>query len=300
MIRATGSRARSQRFVWLMAAPLLVLVGCATRPVIPQAPKPPAAAVREQLGRIAVVARSGAPAIRMQVPVSRKNAAKDAAMHVGLAPLVVSAMSGAGVLAPPVLLGSAVWAPVGLTLGGAYGAAVGESEDRIVAATGQLNEAADASRFGLLLRGALITAIAPHADAVPGASGFAYTALASDGVDTVLEVEIIELALAGNTGFNSALNLQVDVLVRLVATGDGSEVWSDHLLYRSPERRTFAKWAGPPAGASPLRAEFDHAARSIGEEIVTQIFTRAAPGDTKTAVALARRGVVRVPPLSMH
>ena len=278
-------------------------------PLVP-APAPPAA-VRAQFGRIAVVARSDTAVFRLQTPTSKTKAAKDAALGAGGGPLMFSAMSGA-ILVPPVALGALAWAPVGASLGGAYGAAAGESAGKIADATIKLHEAANLPRFEQSLRDTLAAAIPPHPATPPAASGPddspgvgqpASTPPSGDGVGTVLEVTISAPALAWTDsynqplGINPALEFRVDVQVRLVATSDNRELWSDRLLYRGQERRTFVGWAGPPAGVAPLRAELAHAAGIIGEEIAAQIFTRTAPGDAAAAAALAQRGLFRpLPP----
>ena len=98
--------------------------------------------------------------------------------------------------------------------------------------------------------------------------------LASQGIDTALEIQILNSGLRGNGGVNPSLALSVDVRASLVRVRDGRELASVPLKYQSKKQR-FTGWAANDARL--LREEIVRCNQTVAEEIVKQIFLERPP-----------------------
>ena len=97
--------------------------------------------------------------------------------------------------------------------------------------------------------------------------------LAGQGIDTVLELQLIHPGLKGTGKINPPLALSVDVRARLLEAGSGRELWHCTAQYRSAKRK-FTEWA---AGEAQLfRRELDLCFGSLAEQVVHQLFNGPA------------------------
>jgi hypothetical protein len=101
----------------------------------------------------------------------------------------------------------------------------------------------------------------------PGQTAADY--LAAQGVDTILELQLIHPGLKGTGKINPSLALCVDVRARLRAGGNGRELWQGTAQYRSAKHK-FARWGADKAQL--FQRELDCCFASIAEQIVDQLF----------------------------
>jgi hypothetical protein len=95
--------------------------------------------------------------------------------------------------------------------------------------------------------------------------------LTGQGVDTVLEIQLIHPGLVGNGGVNPQLRVEVAGRARLVSLRDGRELASAPLRYRG-EGRTFTAWAADDAKA--FRAEVERCNESLAAQSVAALLPR--------------------------
>jgi len=98
--------------------------------------------------------------------------------------------------------------------------------------------------------------------------------LASQGIDTALEIQILNSGLKGKGGVNPSLALSFDVRASLVRVRDGRELASVPLKFQSKKHK-FTGWAANDARL--LREEIQRCNQTVAEEIVRQIFLERAP-----------------------
>ena len=97
-----------------------------------------------------------------------------------------------------------------------------------------------------------------------------YRSLVQDGVRSVLEITVVELALRGQTAeIDPNLSLAMTVKTRLVRTDDEAEVYRNSLTYSGDKGRTLAEWLGD---MGRLKAEVDRASAIVAEKIVEEVF----------------------------
>jgi len=93
--------------------------------------------------------------------------------------------------------------------------------------------------------------------------------LAAQGMDTVLEIQLIHPRLTGQATVNPALAVVVEGGARLVSVRDGTELASIPLRYHGPARK-FTAWAGNDAHA--FRAEIEHCGDDLAAQCVASFF----------------------------
>src|SRR6185369_13195752 len=99
--------------------------------------------------------------------------------------------------------------------------------------------------------------------------------LASQGIDTVLEIQILHPGLRGNGGVNPSLALCTEVRASLVRVRDGRELTSVPLKYQSKKHK-FTDWGAN--GARLFREEIERCNQTVAEEIATEISGKPLPG----------------------
>ena len=109
--------------------------------------------------------------------------------------------------------------------------------------------------------------------------------LTSQGVDTVLEIQLIHPGLKGSGKINPPLALCVEVRARLLEAGSGRELWQCAAQYRSAKHK-FTKWADEEARL--FRRELDRCFDSLAEQIAGQLF-RSPAGDAGHLLAKTAR-----------
>ncbi len=121
----------------------------------------------------------------------------------------------------------------------------------------------------------------------PPSEGGSYQPLASQGIDTVLEIGVQRIALQssrGSTagslwslsaaGLNPSLRLVVTARTRVVKVADGAELYL-HTGEHQGSELTFTKWAANNAQA--FREGQDQLMQNLAAEIVAQVFGAAVP-----------------------
>jgi hypothetical protein len=98
--------------------------------------------------------------------------------------------------------------------------------------------------------------------------------LASQGIDTLLEIQLLYPALNGEGTMNPPMVFSTEVRVRLMRVRDGDDLYSFSMKYRSSERK-FTDWAAN--NARGLHDELDQFSQVAAATIVHQLSLRALP-----------------------
>ncbi len=101
------------------------------------------------------------------------------------------------------------------------------------------------------------------------------SALASQGVHSVLEIRVAEVSFELKTGFNPDIAFSPQVVATLRSVADGSVLYSRYFEYRG-EQRKFTTWAADDARA--FRTEVGLASREFARAILEQLMTPAPDG----------------------
>ena len=265
--------------------------GCQTARVLP----PPSAEFRERLGKIAVVALTNAPQIRLQTPDSRADILAEKDTNELVTPRTVGRKLGGSTGGPEALVvGSVALATPILVMGGAplwqelrrgYGLVVADNASAVARASAVLKHAVSGLSFDQQLAERVRQALT---DRAPAAS----TSSAAHDADTVLELMVYEPNLSGSESINPGLQLSLGLRVRLLDRHTRGQLYYDYLDYRGP-RHTFVRWAADDARL--FREELDRCLAHLSSEIAAQLFTRA-PTEIPSRTALASLGLERRPP----
>lgn len=273
------------------AATSLILCGCATTPVL----RPPSAKLRDNLGRVAVVAQSNAARIRYQVPDSKADVAAERQRFELVTPRMVVAQTGpAHSQADALVIGSLAIATPMIVMAGAplaqemrraYGLLVADSAPAVAAARTAMDAATAPLRFDEKLRARLVAELQRQSP---------QTTLAASPrhADTILELMVYEPNVSGREGINPGLQLSLGLRVRLVDARSGRELYYDYLDYRSP-KRTLVTWAADDARL--FHAEIERSLARLSGEIVAQLLTRPSTEIAQRG-ELAALGIERRPP----
>ena len=100
-----------------------------------------------------------------------------------------------------------------------------------------------------------------------------YRSLATEGIDTVLELGVSAIELSGPWGVHPRGALLMTVRVRLVRVADGTELYTRDFEYAGGTN-PFTDLADNP---QPLREELQLAYQSLAKEIVGELFSRFTP-----------------------
>jgi len=248
--------------------------------------QPPSDEVRAQFNTIGLPAARFLPEANLKAPTSGKGwgAAKGAGYGVaaGAGPGLAIASSvrgchggreiGALVCGTVLLFGLGVAAAGGTVgaLGGAvYGAVTAEPASRISAAESELKSAVVDLNVQETLRDHVLRTGRDRSslnfvaldDRGPTAVGepIDYRALASEGVDTVVEVSVPRIRLAGKAGINPPVALFMTARARVIRTADGAELYAETFEYGGGSTYKFLEWAA--AGGLAFRQEMDRGTR---------------------------------------
>ncbi len=275
----------------LAVATALSFSGCTTTPVL----RPPTDKLRDNLGRVAVVALTNSPRIRYQVPDSKADVAAESQSFELVTPRMVVAKTGpAYSQADALVIGSLAIATPLLVMGGAplaqeirraYGLAAADSAAAVAAARVTMDAAVAPVRFEQELRERVSSELKQKT---------ALTTLAPSPrtADTLLELMVYEPSVSGREGINPGLRLSLGLRVRLIDARSGRELYYDYLDYRGP-KHTLVTWAAHDARL--FREEIDRCLAHLSSEVVAQLFTRPNT-DVAERHALAVAGIERRPP----
>lgn len=261
----------------MLTVTLALQSGCATLP------QPPAADVRSELGRVAVVVVPGNTRSEFQAFAKGRLEGTAKGAGGGAATGILMGLGQGGEAGPymggAVLIAAAIGTLVGAVVGGIAGErasipkAVAERVDAdIQQALAQMELAAGVAR-------------AVSAAAVEAPEGIAYGViyegdavanprdLAARGYTTALEVRVEEAGFRAGGGENPRALFYMNAAVRLLNTGDGSERYRRSFQYVSVAR-PFSAWFADHAEL--LAAEFERAKANLGRRVVEEMFVVTA------------------------
>src|SRR2546421_7046786 len=285
-------------------ATMLVLVvalgigpwGCAH--TMPRTPQPPPDDVRSELGTIGVAAASVAPPAQLMAPTRGKaaGALKGAGggFVTGAKPgLYLAAAAGGGCVgggggqgaaalcALVIMTGlgaAAAGGTVGALGGTVYGLVTADSASTIAAAEDALTRAVADVDVQRSLREHVLRAVGEHGSltfvdleertAADGAPAD-HRRWKHDGIDTVLEVTMSPLRLAGGGGVKPSVGVWMMAQARLIRTADGVEVYAQTFEYGGAADRTVTGWAADEAA---FRQELDAGTRRLAADIARVLF----------------------------
>ena len=240
-------------------------------------PPPPGEDIRLGLAKVALASGRFPPKFAI-VDGPAKGAGQGAARG---ALLGAAYTIGGGSLAGPIgLVASTFLAPVGAVGGGIIGGVTAESAAKVeerVAAVGR-NLSGLKIQDDLLHRVAatgreqtpgIFTVLEERGPRTPDERA-EYRSLVADGLQTVLEISVVELALRGRAAeIDPGLTLAMTVRTRLVRTADDAELYKHAVTYSGGRGRTLAEWLDD---AELLQAELDRATGIVAEKIVDEVF----------------------------
>ena len=283
-------------------ATMLVLVvalgigpwGCAHTK--PRAAQPPSDDVRSEFGTIGVAPASGAPPAPLMAPTRGKaaGALKGAGggFVTGAKPgLYLAAAAGSGCVgggreaatlcALVIMTGlgaAAAGGTVGALGGTVYGLVTADSASTIAAAESALTRAVADVDVQRSLRDHVLREVGERspltfvdleertaADGVPAD----HRRWKHDGIDTVLEVTMSPLRLAGGGGVKPSVGVSMMAQARLIRTADGVEVYAQTFEYGGAADRTVTGWAADEAA---FRQELDAGTRRLAADIARVLF----------------------------
>jgi len=266
---------------------LVASAGCAAKTapsVIPER-------VRSELGAVAVIAPPAPPGSSLSYPVPSR---AGAALTGASAALGVGAVAGAacfgtlGLVWPACLI--AIWTPVMVVTGVVEGASKGVPLADLRASAAALKDAVGEPDLGR--RFAERVATEAQRRVGEGRVRFAADAMSdvvsprpdTDGVDTVLEVRLEQLALERTAGSTSSsygpsfsverlidapLALTVKAHARVLRAADGTTLYERTFTQRAGSQK-FTEWGREDA--AEFRRERDRALEAVAEEIASHIF----------------------------
>jgi hypothetical protein len=168
----------------------------------------------------------------------------------------------------------------GVVVGSVAGAVTAEAAEHVKKAEAELQNAVTTLRVQETVRDRVFQVTGPHTlhpiifmreqDPTALEQEVYYRVLASKGMDTILEINVLTLALAGRWEINPPLAVFMRVHTRLIRTVDATVLYDSTLEYHGATRRKFTEWA--LYNAQPFREELDHASESLAEKIVEEVF----------------------------
>lgn len=254
----------------LLALVLLSIFGCASTPSFEPVTRFPDEVERYQIGQIAVACNEESPPISFEPVVSGKG--EGAAKGAGAATLSLwNNCPGDGFAA----LICIALTPIAAVGGSVYGGIAAPSQkdvtvskERIAKALAEIDV-----QGGLRLQTLqMVEARWPYPviahtppEGVASAGIVDYQKLASEGIDTVLEVTATRFKTEDSGGVNPLIDIILQADAKLLATASGEVIYQGTHLYRSNAYQ-YEQWA--QNDASLLRDTFLQAYQGIAENIV--------------------------------
>lgn len=273
----------SQRFTALLIAGVLALQsGCVTFPRKPVAPGTQYQAI---LGKVAIVAPSQAPEIKLEGLVRSKGegALKGAGKTFGACADMATNGSCSGAICGAAYI---LWfgaCGVGVVASSVIGAVATPGSDEVRTAETALSSKTiqEALREQVVdaasVNGASLVSVTPES-AQAAAQQRDYRTLAAAGVDTVLEVNLVKVgtvsvtsegAETGNDGFNPPLFLSMTAHIRLIRTSDNAELFATDYVYLG-EKLKLSEWSANQA--EPLLHALEVGYKTLGSHIYDNVF----------------------------
>lgn len=250
---------------------------------LPQLPQPPSNELRAHLGTIGVVSVQFAPEVKMLTPAKgwASGAAKGAVQTEGKLMNATSAGRELGAICCVVLT------PFALCGGALSGAAKAPSAAEVKETQEKLNkdvptniEIQEKMRAELLqvAREETHYAFVVLEDRGPVAPNekLNYRSLEGHGIDTVLEIGVLNFGLKGDwTEINPPLTFFMTLRTRLITIAGGEVVYAATLKYQSLTNHKFDVWAANDGQL--LKDEFSPCYSTLAEKIVEEVFLLYLP-----------------------
>jgi hypothetical protein len=252
----------------LLALLALLQLGCAAK-----APRLLSSQDRDGLGTVGVTAARYPPQARIKGPGQTGGVAGIAVGGVGAAAATIAAC-----LPNPLALITCPSLVLTMTaLGASAGGVIGHQINARV--SGSKIEAAgpdglDDPRMQKVLRDRVIEQVGARRPSVaiddPAPSGPAdkpdYSVLAARGIDTVVEIALLELATEGRPA--QGLSLALSSRIRVIRVASGAVIGEETFRYRS-EGHPYEKWTDPESGV--FRTTLERGYRSIADHVAEEL-----------------------------
>lgn len=267
----------------IMTLLLLLPGGCAVH----QAPQPMDSqeidTLKTRLGLIGVTGARYLPRVEVQTPSKgAKEGATDGAKVGAPTPIVISfeAMQGCGdpycLLLP--FAGLAL-APVGAVVGGVGGAITADSAEKINDHEVRIKDALAKLRIQENMRDQFLSRLAElrmfpftiRHEAGPATEGEKpdYRQFKSSGINSVNEIDVKKLTLAGRGKVRPDLYVQLEVQVRLISTADNTEIYCKVFTCSSKDDK-FEAWAAQDA--KKFREEIEACYNDVADWSVNDMY----------------------------
>lgn len=272
-----------QRFTALLITGVLALQsGCVTFPLKPVAP---GTQYQATLCKVAIVAPSHAPEIKLEGLARSKGegALQGAGKAFGAcADMAVNGSCSGTICGAAYILWFGVCG-VGVVASSVIGAVATPGSDEVHTAEAALSAKTiqEALREQVVdaasVNGASLVSVFPES-AQAAAQQRDYRTLAAAGVDTVLEVNLVKVgtvsvnsegAETGNDGFNPPLFLSMTAHIRLIRTSDNAELFATDYVYLG-EKLKLSEWSANQA--EPLLHALEVGYKTLGSHIYDNVF----------------------------
>jgi hypothetical protein len=271
-------------FAGICISSMLFVQGCATAPN-------PSAPSRAELGTVGIVSM-GSPTLETLGAIGRQEESLRGAASGASGGAKVGAAAGLATsfACGPFLPVCAVFTvPIGLVgggvVGGLGGAVVGAANALPAETVAELEAALTAALLNRDLSGELAERILVRARTEEaygtvnlgtvevtdnGDTAPDYTRFATDGVSTVLEIGIAQVALTREDRGEAPLSLLINATARLVRVSDREELWRDPQIRFISAPEALAHWTDP--SGDPLRREIDSGLERLASLIHSRLF----------------------------
>jgi hypothetical protein len=189
--------------------------------------------------------------------------------------------------------------PIGAVVGADTGPSAVPPAEEVVAAETRVRSTLDATAFQARMQDQVLTAMAriPTRPAAAVLSGQGpthvgesppYSRLAAEGVDTVLEVAVVQVGLVGPLGLNPDLSVAMSIRVRVFRTTAPAPIYEATMISNPmelvplqpgdpvPRRgRKLREWA--EGEGAPLREELTRTMKMVAEKVVDEVFLLYRP-----------------------
>ena len=263
--------------VWVVFLFLILQLSC-----VHKGPSPPSAEVRENFGTIGVASGCFKPECSLQKRTSElaSEALKGAWDAEGKLNQVTMAPAELGTICCVVLT------PFALCGGALSGAAKARPVEKLDAESETaLRNAFQQVNLQELMRDRILRIarektnytfvnLVEQGPSTPD-EGFDYSAVANQGIHTVLEIAVLEVGLVGNAEIYPNLQFFMSARTRLILAVDGEEVYVETLAYKGA-MHTYSVWAAD--NAQSFGEELRGGSEELSERIVELLFALAWSG----------------------
>jgi len=268
------------KIVWVVFLFLILHVSCAHKE-----PLPPSAEVRKNLGKIGVASGCFKPKCSLhKSTTSGSKLASGAAKGAGNGALeVLGAGSTGGDFGFCIAL---ALAPFGACIGCLVGAEKSQSTQKLDAESeAALRNAFDQVNFQEVTRDRILRTagkktsytfvnLGEQGPSTPGGK-FDYCSVADKGIDTVLEISVLEAGLVGTGEIYPDLQLFMSLRTQLIRAVDGKELYVAELTYKG-SMQCYSAWA--EENGQRFREELITGCEKLSERTVELLFALPSTG----------------------